>query len=137
LAGQGQKSLVLILAREFASQLATAMFVSDDEGELVFYNEPAEDILGRPFAKADGMPASELTALFRPETLAGEPMTLGQLPLGIALLERQPAHDVFRITGLDGRRRVVSVTAFPLFARSDMLVGVFSIFWERAEAREG
>ena len=134
--GTRQKSLVLILAREFASQLATAMFVADAEGELVFYNEPAEDILGRTFAEVGEMPADEWTALFQPETLAGEPMTLRQLPPGIALLEREPAHDVFRITGLDGRKRVVSVTAFPLFAHADQFVGMFSVFWEHADARE-
>lgn len=31
-----QKNLVLILAREFASKLATATFVMDDAGKLVF-----------------------------------------------------------------------------------------------------
>jgi PAS domain-containing protein len=128
-----QKSLVLILAREFASKLATATFVANADGELVFYNEPAEEILGRTFSQAGEMAADEWTALFRPETLAGEPMTLGQLPSGIALLEREPAHDVFRITGLDGRKRIVSVTAFPLFAHADQFVGMFSVFWERPQ----
>lgn len=131
-----QKSLVLILARVFASKLATATFVADADGELVFYNEPAEQILGRTFSEAGEMPADEWTALFRPETLAGEPMTLRELPSGIAL-EREPAHDVFRITGLDGRKRIVSVTAFPLFAHADQFAGMFSVFWERPERRDG
>ena len=41
-----QKSLVLILAREFASQLAMPTFIVDGGGSLVFYNEAAETIIG-------------------------------------------------------------------------------------------
>ena len=51
------KNLVLILAREFASKLATPTFVNDAEGTLVYYNEPAEGVLGRSFAEAGEMPA--------------------------------------------------------------------------------
>ena len=53
------------------------------------------------------------------------------MPGGIALLERRPAHRSLRITGLDGERREIAVTAFPLLARPDELVGVVAIFWER------
>ena len=105
-----QKDLILIHARELASKLATAMFIADAEGDLVFYNEAAEEILGRTFAEAGEMSAESWTSLFQPETLEGQPMALGELPPGIALLERKSAHDVYRITCLDKRRRVVSVT---------------------------
>ena len=47
-----QKHLTLIIARELASQLATATFIADAQGRLVFYNEAAEEILGRTFAEA-------------------------------------------------------------------------------------
>jgi hypothetical protein len=40
--GRPQKHLALILARELASQLATATFIADATGGLVFFNEPAE-----------------------------------------------------------------------------------------------
>ena len=40
-----QRSLVLILARELADNSATPMFVVDPEGNLVFFNEPAEHVL--------------------------------------------------------------------------------------------
>jgi PAS domain-containing protein len=46
-----QKNLALILARELASKLATAMFIADAEGDVVFYNEPAEEILSRTSAE--------------------------------------------------------------------------------------
>lgn len=58
-------------------------------------------------------------------------MPLESMPAGIALLERRPAHHTFRIRGLDGRSRVISVTAFPLLASATELVGVVAIFWEQ------
>ena len=124
------KHLVLILAREFATRLATPMFVTDADGTLVFYNEPAEELLGRSFADAGEISAEEWGSLFHVERLDGRPMALEEMPGGIALLERRAAHDTFRITGLDGVRRAISVTGFPLFARADEFVGIVTVFWE-------
>lgn len=126
------KNLVLILAREFASKLATPMLVADAAGDLVFYNEAAEVILGRTFGEAGEMPAEAWASLFDVEQLDGSPMALADMPAGKALLEREPAHGTFRITGLDGRKRRISATALPLFAHRDELVGVVALFWEPA-----
>src|ERR671919_760493 len=97
-----QKNLILIIAREFASLLATPTFVADAEGNLVFYNEAAEDVLGRTFSEAGAMPAGQWAELFQIHDLEGEPMPLERQAAGIALLERRPAHGPLRITGLDG-----------------------------------
>ena len=125
-----QKNVVLILARGFAEQLATPMLIADAAGRLVFYNEPAEEILGRRFAEAGEMRAGDWSALFATEDSEGRSIDLAQMPAGIALLDRRPAHGAIRIRGLDGRLREISVTAFPLFARADEFVGVVAIFWE-------
>ena len=125
-----QKNLVLILAREFASKLATPMFIADADGDLVFYNEPAEAILGRTFGEAGEMNAESWRSMFSLEHLDGTPMPLEENPAGIALLERRPAHATFRMTGLDGRQRTISVTGLPLFAHVEELVGVVALFWE-------
>ena len=129
----GQKHLILILAREFASKLATAAFITDGEGKLVYYNEQAETLLGRGFAEAGEMPAEEWPNLFAIEHLDGRPMTLEEMPEGIALLERRPAHDACRITSLDGHHRELAVTAFPLFARGADFVGTVIFFWEPSD----
>jgi PAS domain-containing protein len=126
------KNLVLILAREFASKLATPMFVADAEGDVVFYNEGAEEILGRRFAEDVEMSADQWVSLFHPETLEGRPMALAEMAAGIAFLERRPAHGTLLITGLDGRKRAVAVTGFPLFAHANEFVGMVAIFWEQA-----
>jgi PAS domain-containing protein len=126
-----QKHLVLILAREFASQLSTPVFISDEQGNLVFYNESAEDLLGRTFAEAGEMAASEWQSIFEVETIEGEPMPLDEMPAGIALLERRPAHSTFRIRGINGREHVVAATGIPLLGHEEELHGVVVIFWEQ------
>jgi PAS domain-containing protein len=131
--GRRQKHLALILARELASQLATATFIADAQGELVFYNEPAEEILGQTFAEAGALPAESWTTTFRLEFEDGTPMSLEQMPAGIALVERRPVHGRLRMTGLDGQKRLLSVTALPLFSSPTELVGMIALFWQEQE----
>ena len=129
-----QKHLALIIARELASQLATATFVADAVGNLVFYNEAAESILGRSFAEAGTMPAVGWTTQFILEELDGTPMPLDRMPAGIALLEHRPAHGQLWMTGLDGERRLLNVTAVPLFASETEFVGMIALFWHADDA---
>ena len=128
--GRPQRHLALILARELASQLATAAFVADATGGLVFYNEPAEEILGRTFAEAGPMPAEGWASQFRLENLDGAPLPLEQMPAAVALMERRPAHGQLWMTGLDGQRRLVSITAAPLFSSPSEFVGMIALFWQ-------
>lgn len=132
--GRRSKHLVLILAREFASQLSIPVFITDAEGKLVFYNEPAEEVLGQTYAEAGELTATQWQETFSTETLDGEPMPLERIPGGIALLERRPAHDELRMIGLDGRKREVAITAFPLLGHERELFGVAIMFWERTKA---
>jgi PAS domain-containing protein len=125
-----QKHLALIIARELASQLATATFIADAQGRLVFYNEAAEEILGRTFAEAGTMQAEGWPSQFGLEELDGTPMALERMPAGIALLERRPAHGKLWMTGLDGQRRLLAVTAVPLFASETEVVGMIALFWQ-------
>jgi PAS domain-containing protein len=124
---------VLILARDFASRLATAMFLVDPDGSVIYYNEAAEKILGRPYAEGRAMPASEWSTVFSPTDDHGGRLALEDLPIGVALRERVPAHRDLTITGADGVARRIEVTALPLFAHADEFVGAVAIFWERAE----
>jgi len=52
--------------------------------------------------------------------------------LVIALQERRPAHRSLFIEGLDGQRRLIEVTAFPLVGQARRFLGGVAIFWERA-----
>jgi PAS domain-containing protein len=126
-----QKNLVLILAREFAAKLAMSTFVADADGRLVYFNEPAEELLGRSFAETGEVPIEEWALLFNLREDDGTPLPPERRPGRTALLERRPVHHDFSITSLDGVTRPISSTAFPLFSRPDEVVGVMSIFWER------
>ena len=130
-----QHNLVLILARDFASRLATAVFLVDPEGNLIYFNEAAEGVLGRRFVEGRGMTAREWSTAFTPVDDEGEALPLAELPLGRALLQREPSHRAMRIVSADGVMRRIEVTAFPLFAHADESVGAIAIFWEPAEAR--
>ena len=123
------KHLVLILARELASNLATPTLIADDQGRLIFYNEAAEAVIGQTFAEAGEMPLDEWTASFAPHSTDSEPLPAESRPARIALDQRRAAHESFRITSRDGVEREVSVTAFPLFAHADEFVGIVAIFW--------
>lgn len=126
--------LLLILARQLASNVATPMFVVDLTGTLVFYNEAAELLLGQSFAITG--PVSQDAwggTMFQPEDLDGNPITVRDLPLVDTMRSRRPKHAGFRITGLDGVKRSIEATAFPLFAHADDLVGAVSVFWEVSE----
>jgi PAS domain-containing protein len=124
-----QKHLVLILAREFASNLATPTLIADADGTLVFYNEAAEEVVGHSFAESGEIPLNEWTSSFSPRDAQGRPLAPERRPARIALDERRAAHERFRITSRDGVDRDVAVTAFPLFAHADEFVGVVAIFW--------
>jgi PAS domain S-box-containing protein len=126
----GPKHLVLILAREFASNLATPTTIIDADGRLVFFNEAAEEVIGTSFAEVGEMPYEEFIASFTPRTAEdAEPFPPEKRPTRIALDQRRAAHEEMWITSRDGVDRRVAATAFPLFAHQDEFVGVVAIFW--------
>jgi PAS domain-containing protein len=125
-----QPDLVLIVARSFATKLATPTVIIDARGDLVYFNDAAAEVLGGSYLDVGELQASHWQELFKPQTLDDQPMTAEQTPGGVALLERRPVHDTFAIRGLDSREREITVTSFPLFSRPDKVVGSMSIFWE-------
>ena len=129
-----QPDLVLIVARSFATKLATPTLIIDASGDLVYFNDAAGEVLGRSYVDVGALQASHWQELFEPRTLDEKPLTAEQTPGGIALLQRRPVHDSFAMRGLDGREREITVTAFPLFSHPEEVVGVMSIFWERQVA---
>ncbi len=123
-----QRSVALILARELAVNLTTPMWIWDEQGVLVYLNEPAEEIVGRRYQDLGPMHQEELPQ-FQPEDLDGNPIDSSQLPSAVALRDHVPSHLVMRIVGLDGVKRKIEGTAFPLFTRGDEFVGAVSVFW--------
>jgi PAS domain-containing protein len=125
-----QKEIEVILTRQLASYLAIPVFLVDTEGTLLFYNEPAERLLGRRFEETGEMPVAEWSTMFTPMDEQGAPLAPEALPLVIALAERRPAHRTFCIRGLDGVLRHIEVTAFPLIGEVERHLGAVALFWE-------
>jgi PAS domain-containing protein len=129
--GSTQRDLIMILARDLTSRLATPAFVVDAAGTLAYFNEAAEPVLGATYAESGELPAGGWASEWDPRDLDGTPVPLEELPLGIAFREGRPAHRPLRIRGVDGVTREIEVTAFPLCARPDEILGAIAVFWER------
>jgi PAS domain-containing protein len=128
-----QKEIEVILTRQLASYLVMPIFIVDPAGTLVFYNEPAEMILGRRFEETGEMPAAEWATIFTPMDDAGLPLSPEALPLMITVAERRPAHRSIWIRGLDNVLRHIEVIAFPLIGQAGRNVGAVAILWELQE----
>jgi PAS domain-containing protein len=127
-----QQPIELILTRQWASYLAVPVWVMGENGDLLYYNESAEAVLGRRFEEAGEMPGAELASIFQTTSEDGSPLKSEELPINIALLERRPAHSRLRLRGLDGFWRLVDVAAFPLEGQGGRQLGAVAIFWEVA-----
>ena len=120
----------IILMRELAGHLATPIFVVDPAGDLLFYNDPAERLLGSRFDETGMMPFAQWSTVFTPTDVQGMPIPPDELPLAIAVQQRRPAHGGMWIRGLDGERRELTVTAIPLKGQWGEHLGAAAIFWE-------
>lgn len=116
--------------RQLASYLAMPVLLIDANGDLVYYNEPAEVLLGRRFDEAGPMPQAVWSTAFKQSEDDGSPLSPDALPLMVALRKRQPVHRTLRITGLDGVPRRLAATAFPLEGQGGRHLGAVAIFWE-------
>lgn len=127
-----QRPVALILARELAVNLFTPVLIWDEDGSLVYFNEPAAAVIGRPYDDLSDLSVEELEQ-FRAEDLDGTPVDVSELPSAVAVRERRADHRVMCVTGLDGVKRRISVTAFPLFVRGNHFVGAMAVFWQLPE----
>jgi PAS domain-containing protein len=124
-----QREIEVILTRQLASYLALPIFIVDTDGTLIFYNEPAEAILGHRFEETGEMPASEWSSLYTTD-VQDESAVPEEVPLMIALREQRPVHSRLVIRGLDHVQRHIEATAFPLIGQAGRSLGAVAIFWE-------
>lgn len=120
--------------RQLASYLAMPVFLVDAAGNLLFYNEPAEALIGRRFEEAGAMPMEVWSSIFSIRDENGSLIPPESLPLMVALRHGQPAHRRLILTGLDGVQRVIESTVFPLEGQGGRHLGAVAIFWD-AERR--
>ncbi len=119
----------IILNRQLADCLSVPVFIVDPEGTLLFYNEPAESILGKRFEETGEMKRMEWSTIFQPIDGEGRPIPPEELPLVIALTQQKPAHKRFFIKNYNGDRHRINVTSYPIIGRSKKFSGAVAIFW--------
>lgn len=125
-----QRELELILVRQLAGYLALPIFVVDPAGNLLYYNEPAELLLGLRYDETGEMPVEEWSTVFVPRDDDGNPLAPEDLPLVRALAQKSPQHGRMVIDGLDGGERALDVTALPLVGQHGRELGALAVFWE-------
>lgn len=125
-----QQDIELILMRQLSSYLAMPIFIVAPNGDVLFYNEPAEAILGIRFEETGKVNTDRFYALFRPTKEDGTPFRQEEFPLYVARCLKKPAHSRFRILGMDGVQRSAEGVAFPLVGQSGHHLGAVGIFWE-------
>jgi PAS domain-containing protein len=123
----------IILARQLAGYLSVPLFLVDPTGILLFYNEPAETILGRRFEETGAMPAEEWSSAFMPLDEDGRPIPPEDLPLRITLAKQRPAYRRMLIKGMDGVVRHIEVATIPITGLQGEFLGGAALFWELAE----
>jgi PAS domain-containing protein len=127
-----QQPVEMILARQLAGYLSVPVLLVDTAGTVVFYNEPAERILGVRFEETGPIDREEADRLVElSDDPAAEPGDL-ERPLEVALEERRPAHaHRLMLRRSDRVRLQIEVTAFPLIGQEGKLIGAVAMFWER------
>ena len=120
----------VVLIRQVGGYLATPLFLVDEDGNLDYYNEPAEALLGHRYEETGQLPLEEWGPLWKPTDADGHPLAAEDLPLAVAVRDRKPAQGSFSIRGLDGVQRQLTVTAIPLEGADGAHLGAFLIFWE-------
>src|SRR5688572_29084722 len=120
----------IILNRQLADCLSIPVFITDTTGNLIFYNEPAESILGKRFEETGEMPVEEWATVFKPIDDNGEAIPPDELPLVKTLRDAYPYHKEFRIESLQNKIQKISVTSYPIIGRSGKFLGAVAIFWK-------
>ena len=123
----------IILTRQLGAYLSVPLFLFDPKGNLIFYNEPAEAILGRRFDETGVMSLEEWSSALTRFDDEGKHIPRENLPLIITLTKKRPAYKRYHTRGLDGVVRQMEVTSIPITGLQGAFPGAVALFWEFSE----
>jgi hypothetical protein len=120
----------IILNRQLADCLSIPVFITDTIGNLIFYNIPAEEVLGKRFEDTGEMPMEEWSVIFKPVDEFNNEIPPGDLPLVKTLKNLLPYHKTFWIKSLNGVSEKIGLTSYPVINREDKFLGAVAMFWK-------
>ena len=123
----------IILTRQLAAYLNVPLFLVDPEGNLLFYNEPAEVFMGRRFDETGAMPLEEWSSTFTRVDDEGDPVPLEDIATMITLNKKRPTYKHYHARGPDGVVRHIEVTSIPITGLQGDFLGAATLFWEISE----
>jgi PAS domain-containing protein len=122
-----EQPLELILARNLVSIVSLAALLVDVDGEIVFYNDAAAEVVGTPFEEIGTIPREEWNARYGPFDEDGRPLASETFPLAVAVREGRPAYARFLVRG-EGDLVEVEAGALPLLGPAGYH-GAMIFFW--------
>jgi len=120
----------MLLLKQVAGYLAMPVFLVDEDGSLEYYNEPAEQLLGRRYEETGQISLEIWGKLWSPTDLDGRPLAPDELPVAVAVRDRHPVMGIISIRRPDGSDLQLTITALPFEAADGTHLGAFAIFWE-------
>jgi len=124
------KPIQLILARQLASSMATAIMLFDAQGNLVFYNEPAEQILNTRFDETGEINVDEVLRVVTATDENRRLLSREERPGWVARLEGRPITRTVWMSCNDGPWLRLQATAVPIIGEQGELHGVMQFFWQ-------
>ncbi len=128
--------LLLIQARNLITNLALPAFLTDPDGQLLFYNDAAAELLGRRFEEVGRLAQEEWAHQVGPFDEQGRPIATDSLPLASALREGHPAQGRFHASLGEQGLKEVEVSALPLVEPGNY-EGALVVFWPVEDAASG
>lgn len=123
----------IILNRQLADCLSIPVFITDTKGNLIFYNEPAEILLGKKYSETGEMKVEDWSTIYSQMDKDGNQIPPEELPLVRTIRDCTPNHKTFWIKSLQGNIEKISLTAYPIISRENKFLGAVAIFWKAKE----
>lgn len=120
----------IILNRQLADCLSIPVFITDTVGNLIFYNIPSEEVLGKKFEETGEMPVEEWSVIFKPVDEFNNEIPSEDLPLVKTLQHLLPYHKSFWIKSLEGKTEKIALTSYPIINRENKFLGAVAMFWK-------
>jgi PAS domain-containing protein len=135
MAVQSQR-LLIVQARNLITNLALPAALTDAEGQLLFFNDAAGELLGRRFEEVGRLSREDWAREIGPFDDQGRAVATDELPIANVVNTGRPAQGRYHLRLDRQELREVEVSALPL-AEPGFLEGVLLVFWPVEHAAVG